>query len=186
MEVLALLPDAELKQLAHGPPQRPSNQFDLVFPVSLVNAAGRHLREMGKRSCEELVLFGGVPVSAGVVITALLMPRTEASWGHVEIIRSDQPTIATWLVERNHLLFLEAHTHGNHSTEISSPDKRHPVSVRDGFLTAIVPFYARGGLNFSEAGIWECRRLMWHLLPVGDGRDRFKITSDSEARTFLD
>src|SRR2546427_502955 len=132
MEVLTLLPETELRQLTQGPPRRPSNHFGLVFPVSLVTAAGKQLRERGNSSCEELVLFGGIPVSTGAVITVVLMPKTEASWGHVEILRSEQPAIASWLAEHNHLLFVEAHTHATESTEISSPDKRHPVSVRDG------------------------------------------------------
>jgi hypothetical protein len=188
MEVISVLSDTSNAQPADSPPKRPESPFRLLFPRGLVEAATRHLQVRGSDGCEELVLFAGVPVGGEVLIPSLLLPQTNSTWGHVEIVKSEQPLISDWLVTNKQLLFVESHTHGGRSrwsTKISGVDVAHPVSVRNGFLTVIVPAYAEDGIDFMEAGVWECRQLKWRRLTKRDVTQRFAVVPDEEVRLRL-
>jgi hypothetical protein len=171
------------ESVAGTPPVRPESPFPLVFPQELLESAAAHLCQRGDDACEQMVLFAGVPANGTALITTLLLPDTKSSWGHVEVVRSEQPAIAEWLVEHRQLLFVESHTHGGRgarSTKISSIDTATPVSIRDGFLTVIVPAYAQDGIDFRTAGVWECHRLKWRRLSIRDVASRFSAVSTEE------
>lgn len=176
MEVLSIsAPNGRVR------PVRPEPPFNLVFPQNLIDAGTEHLR--GRLGCEELVLYSGVVIDGDVLITSLLMPDTIASWGHVEIVRTEQPVIVDWLREQRELLFVEMHTHGGRSrwsTRISSVDTAHPVSVRNGFLTVIVPAHAEDGIDFAAAGVWECSQLAWSRLSKRQVARRISVVSEDE------
>ncbi len=188
MEALTLFPSSGDANPMSGTSRRPDPPFKLIFPQGLIDAAARHLRIRGTDGCEELVLFAGIPVDGEVLITALLLPQTDASWGHVDIVKSEQPVITDWLVAHRHLLFVESHTHGGRSawsTKISGVDTAYPVSIRDGFLTVIVPAHAEDGIDFMNAGVWECRKLKWRRLAKRQVAERFAVFSDDEVRGRL-
>ncbi|MGH7484753.1 MAG: hypothetical protein ACREMY_03985, partial [bacterium] len=79
------------------------------------------------------------------------------------------------------------HTHGSglRATELSDEDRRHPVGRQDGFLTVIVPAYARDGIDFSRAGVWECRSLSWSRMAPDEVSARLHVISDEEAQHVL-
>jgi len=188
MEVISVLGAEGDVGTADKPPKRPESPFRMLFPLGLLEAATRHLQVRGIDGCEELALFAGVPVGGEVLIASLLLPQTNSTWGHVEIVKSEQPILSDWLVANRQLLFVESHTHGGRSrwsTKISGVDVAHPVSVRDGFLTVIVPAYAEDGINFTTAGVWECRQLKWRRLNNSQVKQRFSVVSDDEVRGRL-
>ena len=189
MRVLSVLSDIEMtRRVANfGRASRPGSPYQLIFPTSLVEGASQHLQANGVCGDEQLVLWGGYPTPAGVVIASLLMPETDASWGSVRVLTPEQPTIANWLRERGQLLVVEAHTHGSgpRATEMSDEDRRHPAGRQDGFLTIIVPDYARRGLEFEQSGVWACQALSWERLSAQQVQDRFHIVDDEEARRAL-
>lgn len=189
MEVFSLLTEDELHQqvLVRSPLVRPSPPYPIIFPSSLVMRASHHLWKHGQYGLEQLVLWAGIPTLQGVVITALLLPKTEATWGWVHVLPTEQPRIVDWLRGHRQLLFIEAHTHGDGpwATEMSEEDRRHPAGRQNGFLTIIIPGYARDGVDFSSAGVWECRDLIWHKLPIPIVRDRLRVVSDQEACDVL-
>ena len=189
MDVVTLLTEAEMVQrrAVHGRAIRPQPPYPLYFPRLLVDQAVQHLYRNGQQGLEQLVLWGGYPITRGVIIASLLMPETEATWGWVHVLPAGQPQIALWLQERGQLLFAESHTHGDGSwaTEMSDEDRRHPASRANGFFTIIIPGYARRGIHFEQAGCWECRSLTWYKLSRTDVRRRFAIVPDQEARDAL-
>jgi hypothetical protein len=158
-----------------------------MFPEGLVVRAAWHLQVNGHRGDEQLVLWGGYPTPSGVVIASLLLPETDAGWGWVRVLPAEQPKIADWLRGHGQLLFVEAHTHGDgpRATEMSPEDRRHPAGRQDGFLTVIIPGYAREGIAFARAGVWECRRLAWTKLSLSQVRARLHVVDDEEARHAL-
>jgi hypothetical protein len=189
VNIFSVLSEEELCQrlVVHGRPQRPSSLYRIIFPTSLVTRAARHLWEHGQHTLEQLVLWAGTPTPNGVVVTALMLPETEATWGWVHVLPSEQPLVVDWLRRYGQLLFVESHTHGDGpwATELSDEDRRHPAGRQDGFLTIIIPAYAREGIDFSRAGVWECHDLVWHKLPSQVVRDRLHVVSDQEARDAL-
>ena len=189
MDVISLLSDPEIATYlaTHGRPSRPQPPYPLTFPAGLVDRAARHLQANGRRELEQLVLWSGYPTASGVVITALLLPETEATWGWVHILPAEQPKIVDWLHTHRQLLFAEAHTHGDgpRATEMSDEDRRHPAGRQDGFLTIIVPGYASRGIDFLQAGVWECRDLVWHKLAMQEVRARLHVIDDREVRHGL-
>lgn len=189
MEVITLLSEAEMTRrlTARGRPVRPKPPFPLLFPGGLVQEATRHLWRNGQHGLEQLVLWAGYPTPNGMIISSLLLPGTEADWGWVRILPTEQPRISEWLLKYGQLLFVEAHTHGNGplATEMSEEDRRHPAGRQDGFLTVIVPGYARTGIDFRRAGIWECGNLSWFKLPPAEVTRRVRVISDEEARNAL-
>ncbi len=190
MDVVSLLSEAEMARrfVAGGRLARPRPPYPLVFPRGLIEAAARHLRVNGARGDEQLVLWSGYPTPRGVVIASLLLPETEAGWEWVRVLPREQPQIVDWLRGHGQLLFAEAHTHGDgpRATEMSDEDRRHPAGRQDGFLTIIVPGYARGGVDFALAGVWECRALAWQRLKTHEVQARLRVVDDEEARRALD
>ncbi len=189
VNVLSLLSEDELRQrlLDRGRSPRPSPPYSIIFPALLMAQASHHLWQHGQQRLEQLVLWAGTPTPCGVVITALLLPKTEATWGWVHVLPTEQPRIVDWLRRCGQLLFAESHTHGDGpcATELSDEDRRHPAGRQNGFLTIIVPGYARNGIDFRHAGVWECRELVWHRLPLQAIRGRLRVVADQEARDAL-
>ncbi len=188
MDVIALLPEAVMvRRAACGRPARPRPPYPLVFPTGLVERATAHLQVNGRLGLEQLALWSGYPTADGVVIAGLLLPETEATWGWVHILPDEQRRIVDWLRAHGQLLFAESHTHGDgpRATELSDEDRRHPAGRQDGFLTIIVPGYARRGIDFARAGVWECRALEWAKLPTTEVVTRLRVVSDEEARNAI-
>lgn len=189
VDVITLCTEAEMRAYvaAHGRPVRPEPPYTLLFPDALLTRAAHHLRQNGRKRLEQLVLWGGVATPRGVVLASLLLPETEATWGWVHILPAEQPKIAEWLHDHGQLLFVEAHTHGPGSwaTELSDEDRRHPAGRQDGFLTLIVPGYARNGIDVTRAGVWECRRLTWARLAPDQVRSRLHVLLEEEVRRVI-
>lgn len=188
MDFAVLLSEEEMARRGAAPrPARPRPPYPLSFPAGLVERAVAHLQVSGRLGLEQLVLWSGYPTEAGIVIASLLLPETEATWGWVHILPGEQPRIVDWLRARGQLLFAESHTHGDgpRATELSDEDRRHPAGRQDGFLTIIVPGYARRGIDFARTGNWECRALDWARLTPEETDARLRIVSDEEARHAL-
>ena len=189
MDVVTIYTEAEMQAClkVHGRTARPVLPYTVLFPALLVTHATRHLQASGHKRLEQLVLWGGYSTPHGVVLASLLLPETEANWGWVHILPEEQPKITEWLHNHGQLLFVEAHTHGfgQRATELSAEDRRHPAGRQDGFLTLIVPGYASSGINFSQAGVWECRNLSWTRLAPDQVCSRLHIIEEEEVRRVL-
>lgn len=189
MDVVSLLSEHEVRQRlgSHGRSARPSPPY-MLFPQNLVERAAKYLQVNGAQRLEQLILWSGYATSEGVVIAGLLLPTTEATWGWVHVLPSEQPQIVTWLHRHGQLLFAESHTHGSgpRATDMSDEDRRHPAGRQDGFLTMIVPDYALHGIDFRRVGVWECRNLMWNKWHQRDVRTRIRVVEEEEARVALD
>lgn len=189
MRVESILSAEEMMQRIDrvGRPTRPQPPYRMLFPESLIAKAAQHLRESGVVPLEQLVLWSGYPTPEGVVVAAVLMPETEATWGWVHVLPLEQPKIVAWLRQHGQLLFAESHTHGSgpRATELSCEDRRHPAGRQEGFLTIIVTDYARFGIQFERAGVWACRNLEWVRVSPQQTRERLLIVTDAEARRVL-
>jgi len=189
MDVITIATEDELQAYlaAHGRTIRPNAPYNLFFPDALTRQAATHLQESGRKRLEQLVLWGGYTTPTGIVLASLLLPETEATWGWVRILSEEQSKIAEWLHAHGQLLFVEAHTHGSglRATQLSDEDRRHPAGRRNGFLTLIVPDYARHGIDFSQVGVWECQDMAWSRLSPDQSRSRLRPVSESEARHAL-
>lgn len=189
MDVVTVYTEAEMQAYlaVHGRTTRPAPSYAVLFPATLVTHAMLHLQANGHKRLEQLVLWGGYTTPYGVVLASLLLPETEATWGWVHVLPEEQPKITEWLRNHGQLLFVEAHTHGSgpRATELSAEDRRHPAGRQDGFLTLIVPGYANNGIDFSQAGVWECRDLSWARLAPDQIRSRLHVIQEEEARRVL-
>lgn len=189
MDVVTIYTEVEMQAYleAHGRTTRPAPTYAVLFPAILITHATRHLQTSGHKRLEQVVLWGGYTTPHGVVLASLLLPETEANWGWVHILSEEQPKITEWLHNHGQLLFVEAHTHGfgPRATELSTEDRLHPAGRQDGFLTLIVPDYASSGIDFSQAGIWECRNLSWTRLAPDQVCSRLHIIEEEEVRCVL-
>ncbi len=189
VDAMTVYTEAEMQAYlaVHGRTTRPAPPYAVLFPAALVTQATHHLQATGHKRLEQLVLWGGYATPHGVVLASLLLHKTEATWGWVHILPEEQPKITEWLRNHGHLLFVEAHTHGSgpRATELSAEDRRHPAGRQDGFLTLIVPGYADNGIDFSQAGVWECRDLSWARLAPDQIHSRLHVIQEEEARRVL-
>lgn len=182
MEILNILSESQIKQYndTHERRVRPKPPYKLLFPKSLIEQGSKHLQINGGQGLEQLILWSGYPTENGVMLTSLLLPLTEASWGNVIVVPSEQQAIVTYLKSSNQLMFVEAHTHGfgKNATLISEEDRRHPAGRQNGFLTLIIPGYANEGINFMQAGVWQCISLEWIRLKPQEVQARLLIVED--------
>ncbi len=189
VDVVTVYTEAEMQAyvVVHGRTTRPAPPYAFLFPALLVTHATRHLQASGYKRLEQVVLWGGYTTPHGVVLASLLLPETEANWGWVHVLPEEQPKITEWLHNHGQLLFVEAHTHGfgPRATELSAEDRRHPAGRQDGFLTLIVPGYAGSGIDFSQAGVWECHDLSWTRLASNQVRSRLHIIEEEEVCRVL-
>lgn len=184
METQSILTTDQVRSLSakRGLALRPQPLVSIRFPVSLLGKAASQLQENGHRSLEQLVLWSGYANPTGALLVSLLMPKTTATWGTVTIVKTELPIIAEWLFEHGQLLFVEMHTHGPGScaTELSPIDRAHPVGRQNGFLTFIIPEYAKAGIDLATAGIWECLSQDWKRVSPDKSRVRFSVVPDAE------
>ena len=189
MDIMTIYTEAEMKTylVIHGRTIRPVPPYALLFPSSLVIYAAHHLQANGRKRLEQLVLWAGYATPHGVVLASLLLPKTQATWGWVHVLPEEQTQIAKWLHNHGQLLFVEAHTHGSgpRATELSDEDRRHPAGRQNGFLTLIIPGYADNGIDFSQAGVWECRDLSWVRLAPDQICSYLHIVQDKEMQNVL-
>ena len=189
MQAHSVLSEAESAQLKarRDRPIRPRPPMSFVAPASLIDLAVAHLRGNGRDELEQLVLLGGYAGDERVLLVTLLLPETIATWGRVEIVRSEQPKIVDWLYEHGQLLYVEAHTHGSgiDAEELSCTDRKYPAGRTRGFIAIVVTHYAANGIDPRAFGMWEYEPPLWNRVPARVAVERFRIVADREIRDEL-
>lgn len=130
----------------------------------------------------EVFAFWTAPVEPKetVSISRLVVPRQDAHSGaggeYVHIDGGELARVDVGNFERGERNVAQIHTHPSCDVRMSGLDRRWEVVKHAGALSIIVPNYARGGMDFGSANIYEREGAGWRLWGRGEFGRRFDVT----------
>jgi hypothetical protein len=117
------------------------------------------------RSAELLASFTKVHPSEGVVywfgfdqgkrsvVTTLMVPDADTSWGCVSTTPEANAEVLTSVVGTPLVLIGQAHSHPGRFVRHSDVDDRQTFPRFEGAISVVVPHFAKKGINLSQCGI---------------------------------
>jgi hypothetical protein len=163
---------------------RPHPPFKITLLDGILQQSEKALIPKGLLGMEEMVLWAGYPLASEILITSVLMPRTDSDAGHITLPKDEQAHVIEELITLGQLLFADAHTHpGN--IPLSIADRIHPVGRTQGFLTVIVPYYCQRGMTLGNCQFWQVNHNSWLEMQPTEKREQIKIISAEEALKCL-
>jgi proteasome lid subunit RPN8/RPN11 len=120
---------------------------------NLVNATLNELRSFGlpHKPHEGIVYWAGLRLDRGVVITTALVPDAITTPGSFFISAKANAEVTRFIMNNNLQLIGQIHSHPGCNVDHSLGDDENALLPFEGYLSFIVPNYARRG-NISEWG----------------------------------
>jgi hypothetical protein len=143
--------------------QRPERIQQLIIPELIHLETLEHLRVAGKRRMEQSAFFGGMISSEGIgIVTSMYLPETEGDWGYVEIA---DPIVLERLAQtvrrRDEFLLAQIHSHPKLAFH-SHTDDEGAICGDEGFISIVVPHYAKKDYGPEDWAVFELTRDGWH------------------------
>ena len=129
---------------------RPPADFNRVLiPRSLLRETLDHLDD--GLNCEAIAYWAGVQDGEDIRVTRLITPRSYRGEGYVVVPVEEVSRVVNECVSLDDFLVAQLHTHPADEGH-SELDDCGTVSKRDGFISLVVPFYARS--STADCPLW--------------------------------
>ena len=143
--------------------QRPEHIQRLIIPEVIHLETLEHLRIAGKSRREQSAFFGGLISDEGIaIVTSMYLPETESDWGYVEI---SNPLVLERLAltvrQRDEFLLAQIHSHPKLAFH-SHTDDEGAICGDAGFLSIVVPHYAKKDYGPADWAVFELTRDGWY------------------------
>lgn len=127
--------------------ERPPGPLDqLVLPASVVETTLYGLGLARDRESAAFWIGAALPQDglgrASAVVTTVAFPRVESSYASYRIVDGQVGQVTEWCAARGLWVLAQIHTHPTDEPH-SEADECWPASHRPGFLSIVVPFFAR-------------------------------------------
>ena len=165
--------------------RRPDRFSKLLVCRSVIEPIEEHLRETGRYLCEEAAFLAGYVTydSVGIVTTAIL-PYTKSSQSSCTLPLDITAKCFKVTKESEQIIIAQIHSHPGRSFH-SFTDDDWAICDCPGFLSIVVPSYARFGLSrlfMGDAAIFELtNQREWLRLPLKEVRKRFQLIPNIQA-----
>lgn len=166
----------------HGALHKSPSGRILLVQKSVVEKTRKVLHDSGKRK-EAVAYWYGVERQRGCggpdAVLSVGVPEAECSAGSYRVSGDDSARLGREMRRQSIVSLAQLHTHPGGHTEHSETDDLEAVSLRDGFLSMVVPRYGRGlgpllgGSTVHER--WEGR---WHILDARAAAGRIRLVDD--------
>jgi hypothetical protein len=164
------------RNLPYGGPGTP-----LVVPLEIWERSLAMLREYGSERSEGLVFWGGVVNAAGGYITGLYLPRHAADGAHAMLTAEQSRWLLRSLRSRDEKLLAQVHSHPGAAYH-SPGDDDGATSFHDGFISIVVPEFARGEPHLGQCAVFEFAGGAFAQLTQGEVPSRIRLASLIEDR----
>lgn len=141
----------------------------------------RELREYGESSSEGLVFWGGVVVNADLLVTGLYLPKHSPQGGRARLTSEESRWLLRALRIRDEKLLAQVHSHPG-SAFHSTGDDNLAASFHSGYLSVVVPQYARDVTDVEQCAVFEFDGSSFFEIPSKSISQRFAVRSLVESR----
>jgi hypothetical protein len=105
------------------------------------------------KSSEGIVYWFGFEAGGRSVITTLIVPDADTSWGCVTTSARANADVLRRVVGTPLVLIGQAHSHPRHRVRHSDVDDRETFARFLGAVSVVVPYFARKGVNLRRCGV---------------------------------
>jgi hypothetical protein len=153
----------------------------LVVPAEIWQRTLAMLRDYGRERSEGLVFWGGVVNAPGAYVTGLYLPRHAADGAHAMLTAEQSRWLLRSLRSRDEKLLAQVHSHPG--TAYHSPgDNDGATSFHDGFISIVVPQFARGEPDLGRCAVFEFAGGAFAELAQREIPSRIRLSSFIEDR----
>lgn len=160
---MILRPEARHAVLAESPSGR-----TLLVQKTVVEKTYGVLQEGGKCNKEAVAYWYGVERQRGGGPDAVLsvgVPDAECTAGSYRVAEADAARLGREMRRQSIVSLAQLHTHPGGCAEHSPADDLDAMSLRDGFLSIVLPHYGRrSGPLLGDATVHERWNGQWHVL----------------------
>lgn len=167
--------------------KRPSTTRNYIIPQKVLGKTERFLRQLGLEEKEAIAYWIGGYIKSTAVVTNVVFPNDYASQGttslysYASVDLKTAFAVAEELHKRKELLLTQIHTHPFEAFH-SSTDSNYPITHRIGFVSIVIPFFARLTLRRQET--WAVFEYLgkgrWRTLEGAEIKERFVINGRAQ------
>jgi hypothetical protein len=127
----------------------------VIIPDYIRSATEAYLhRESTNKWSEAVAYWAGSKSVTEHVVTTLLLPKAQTSWGSFEVSRTANAEVVSVLSKSKLKLIAQVHTHPGEWVEHSQGDEVGATMAHENFLSIVVPTYGVGGMRaLTECGV---------------------------------
>jgi proteasome lid subunit RPN8/RPN11 len=147
----------------------------------LLDRTGEVLRQSGHRAQphEGVVYWAGRRVGRETLVTTCVAPKARTTYGSFATTSRSNARVVMYLADHGLELLGQVHSHPGASVDHSDGDNERALMPYDGFLSIVVPRYARDGLRpLSSCGVHVFDISGFRRLSTADVEARFRVVDD--------
>jgi hypothetical protein len=135
--------------------QRSEPQLPVVhISDTLLSETGRLIASFAEgRDSEGLVYWFGFEFGDKVVVTTLIVPNADTTYGCISTTPEANGEALGVIVGTPLVLLGQAHSHPGNGVRHSPFDDRETFARFDGAISVVIPYYARRGVNLHRCGV---------------------------------
>lgn len=153
----------------------PSSGQPIFLPQYIWEETLSSLSKYRAKKSECLVFWGGIVGASGeVVITSLLRPNHTYQGWRVQLTSSEMKNLLRALRNRDEKLMVQIHSHPGEAFH-SPGDDDLATSFHNGFLSIVVPNFAKNISSISQCAVYEYSEVKFARLTSEQVEHRFVI-----------
>ncbi|HEX9929513.1 MAG TPA: hypothetical protein VGB02_13325 [Pyrinomonadaceae bacterium] len=106
-----------------------------------------------KKRFEGIVYWFGLEMEEKSVVTSLIVPDADTSWGCISTSPEANAEVLRLIVGTPLILLGQAHSHPGNKVRHSDIDNRQTFASFEGSISIVVPYFGKKGINLRRCGI---------------------------------
>lgn len=106
-----------------------------------------------KKRSEGIVYWFGLELDDVSVVTSLIVPEADTSWGCIRTSPEANAEVLNLIVGTPLVLLGQAHSHPSNKVRHSDIDDRQTFASFEGAISVVVPYFGKKGINLRRCGI---------------------------------
>lgn len=128
-----------------------------------------------RRPAEGVVYWFGVELGTTSIVTTLVVPDADTSWGCVRTSPEANAEALSAIVGTPLILLGQAHSHPAHGVRHSPFDDRETFARFDGAVSVVVPFFGRRGINLRRCGVHRHASGRFRVVPPSQVEQQVRV-----------
>lgn len=124
---------------------------------------------------EGVVYWFGFELGESAVVTTLIVPDADTSWGCIRTTPQANAQALSAIVGTPLMLLGQAHSHPGSGVRHSPTDDRDTFAGFDGAISVVVPHYGREGIDIDTCGIHRHTRGAFRYIAPADISEHIRV-----------
>lgn len=149
----------------------------IVIGERVIEETVAALRRSGTRqeAHEGVAYWAGMRFGEHIVVTTCIVPTAETTYGSFATSSKANARVVMYLAQTGLELLGQVHSHPGARVDHSDGDNERALMPYDGFLSLVVPHYARRGMPLAQCGVHVFERSVFRRLTNDEINSRFKL-----------